>query len=231
MSMEWKPSSPQQSASTGETILASSKEAVVIKKLQAKLEEQKLRLATMSEAEVSTMLASMRMLPGVTVDTVLAAMLKAKMIIPPPVAKPVLPTVKVTNQVALSGITSVDDPQARSLAEARLKEEAERKEKRRNKILEEEAHADTLEKDIFQSARDLDLVYVKALSLDNESEREKPENYYAFAEAGLIKGGREEVEKDLAELSLRQKQFTEKTRILIRNTPRVWQRMQRLPRS
>jgi hypothetical protein len=186
-----------------EGLVAGSKESVVIKNLQRKLEGQGVELASLSEEEVSSILATTRMIPGVTTEQVLAAIKKSGLIASAPVKKAVLPpSEKVSLKTTLSGITAVSDPEIARLAAERLREEALRKERRQS--------VEALEKDIFTSSKDLDLVYVQALSLGSREEREKPQHYYDFADAGLIKGGHEEVDKDLADTVLREEQFKKK---------------------
>ena len=69
------------------------------------------------------------------------------------------------------------------------------------KKLEENKFFQELEKNIFKNDNELQAVYERSLALGKESMTETPENYFKFADAGLIKGGRAEVEKDLAALS------------------------------
>lgn len=69
------------------------------------------------------------------------------------------------------------------------------------KKLEENKFFHELEKNIFKNDAELNSIYERSLSLGKENSLETPEYYYEFADAGLIKGGRAEVEKDLAALS------------------------------
>lgn len=77
------------------------------------------------------------------------------------------------------------------------------------KKLEENKFFHELEKNIFKNDAELNSIYERSLSLGKENSLETPEYYYEFADAGLIKGGRAEVEKDLKSLETRLLQFKE----------------------
>lgn len=198
-----RPSAP--AASPQENYISNSKESIIIKKLLTKLEAQGLTVASLTEEEILAQLGPVRM-PGVTADSVIAEMKKAG-IIPPP-KKVIPPPEKISLKVNLGNVKHVEDAATNEIAANRLKEEDQRKERRQKKIAEENEQVNQLEKDIFKDNKDLDLVYVQALALNNENEREKPEYYGKFA--SIIKGGEAEIRKDLEDLALRQQQFKDK---------------------
>lgn len=66
--------------------------------------------------------------------------------------------------------------------------------------LEENKLFESLEKEIFRNDKELDLVYEKSLQIGKENNVETIEDYYKFADAGLIRGGRTEVKRDFEEL-------------------------------
>ncbi len=66
--------------------------------------------------------------------------------------------------------------------------------------LEENKLFESLEKELFRNDKELDVVYEKALEIGKENITENIEDYYAFADAGLIRGGRMEVKRDFEEL-------------------------------
>lgn len=196
--------------------ISNSKEAIVIKNLMRKLGNEGTDLTGKGEVEIRELLASARLLPGTTIDSVIEEMKRDNLITPE--KKDVPPSPKIIKEetvyTKLEGIRKVEDNTLTELATQRLQNEAERKAKRVAKINEEIGHVEQLERDIFKSPKDLDLVYVQALALNNEAVREKPEHYAKFAEAGLIAGGQNEVNKDLQDLALRQEQFKEKQKEL-----------------
>ena len=67
--------------------------------------------------------------------------------------------------------------------------------------LEENKLFESLEKEIFRNDKELNAVYEKALEIGKENTVESKKDYYAFADAGLIIGGRIEVRRDFDELS------------------------------
>ncbi len=73
--------------------------------------------------------------------------------------------------------------------------------------LEENKLFESLEKEIFRNDKELDLVYEKSLQIGKENNVETIEDYYKFADAGLIRGGRAEVERDFEALTKIVNQF------------------------
>ena len=181
-------------------LIANSKEALVFNKLQTKLIAENKPLK-MLEEDARTLLNRIK-IPGVNMDIVIAAMKKAGHILPPP---PVVTNIVVPK---LSGFKENKDEVIVAQAKSRLEDEQKRKELRQQKLLEEENSVNELEKDIFKSSRDLDLVYVQSLAMNNLSSREKPEYYHQFD--NIVVGGRAQVEKDIKDLLDREVDFKQK---------------------
>lgn len=134
------------------------------------------------------------LMPGVTIDEIIDILKKSRAItIPPPEKVVHLPkkieTIATEHQI-LKGVTEVKD-------ENLLKQRDE------NKFFE------VLEKDIFKNPKDLDFILDKSLRLGKDNYAETPEtidDYYEFADANLLQGGRPEAERDFREsISLEEK--------------------------
>lgn len=182
-----------------EQLVSASKEAIVVKNLKKFIESGGLDIESLGDEEAVRKILEEKkrlLLPGVTIDGVIAE-LKNTGVIKPIQVTPVAPVKKVeyipTEFQKLDGPKMVEDEELR-------------------RTLEENNFFLELEKDVFKNEKDLDALFDQALSLGKEhsGEMEPEAYYYEFAEAGLIKGGAEEVKKDLESLGERKNQFKQK---------------------
>ncbi|MEI6316492.1 MAG: hypothetical protein WCO65_02065 [bacterium] len=180
--------------------ITNSKEALVFKKLQDKLITEN-RPLKMLEDEARVLINRIK-IPGTNIDTIIASMKKSGHILPPP---PVVTNIKAP---VLAGFKENKDEVVTIQAKKVLEDEQKRKALRQQKLLEEENSVTELEKDVFKSPRELDLLYVQSLALNNLSSQEKPEYYYQFD--NIVVGGRAQVEKDIKDLADREEDFKQK---------------------
>lgn len=188
MNMEYKKES--------ELVISTSKEALSAKKfidkINKKFPEGDTPLMTRSIVEELLKEYSRVFMPGVTVDDVMKELITNGFIV-----EPVQEKETIAEEVVLyratpkpSGLKIVDD-------EAVLK------------ILEDNKFMESLEKEVFKNTQELDRVYEQALTLGSGSHREiieSNDNYYQEF-AHLIKGGQDEINKDLESLKERKDQF------------------------
>ena len=177
-----------------ESGVSSSKAGLVAKRFKEWLEKKDIQLETLeSEEAITEQLGKSRLLNlGVTAEEAIAELKRTGMIhpsAPVKVAAPVVEKFEVRHE-KLAGLKTVNDPALQ-------------------KQLEENEFFQKLEMDIFKTG-ELTSLYEHSLLLGKENSIETPEYYNAFADAGLIKGGREEVQKDLNDLADRQELFKQK---------------------
>lgn len=143
---------------------------------------------------------------GVTAKEVVIELKKLgylKEIIPEKIKKDPAPVEHVElRSEKLSGLTVVEDEE--------LLKQFQENERNLKRIEEGKLFLKELRKDIFKDEKDLDTIYEQAVSLGKEDSVDNLEYYYEFADAGFIKGGRKEVDKDWGELQQREAEFKEK---------------------
>ncbi len=136
-----------------------------------------------------------RLMPGIVVEDVIAELKQAGV-----VSAPVVEKVKKEKSVEFiqTEYVSLEKPKQVEI------EEDQSKILEANLLLEEMAKAN-----IFKNDEELDGLYDRVVeSQKNTSEAE--EYYYEFSKAGLIRGGDEEVQKDLESLNQRKNDFSKK---------------------
>ncbi len=152
--------------------------------------------AIFTEEQIGELLAGYKIrLPGVTSGEIMEV-LKQRGIVRPQVVEKAAKSPKPieyipTEYVKVEGLKEVGDENIK-------------------KILDKNHFFDEMEKRIFGNEGDLNQTYEKALGLGKEYILETDEHYYEFASAGLIKGGREQVERDLIDLRRKRKDIEQK---------------------
>ena len=179
-----------------ESIVSSSKAGLVAKRFKEWLERKNISPELLADPEtLNASLSQSRLLNlGATAEEVVAELTKSGFIaVPKPTKAAPLPVEKFEiHHEKLAGIKAVNDPMLQ-------------------KQLEENEFFQKLEVDIFKTG-ELQSLYEHALLLGKENSVESEEYYHAFADAGLIKGGKEEVQKDMKELAERQDLFKERSK-------------------
>lgn len=175
-----------------------SKEEMAIKKLLTTFENKGVDLNTLDNIE-ETVLSFKRLCPpGTDIGKVILQLkeLKKTQTPPPEKIQKVEPEKEHydTEIPQLEGVKTVIDPELQKIAEE-------------NKFFEEL-------KIIFRSDEELEIVLNRALALVKENSIEDESHYYAFAEANLIEGGREEVDRDLKSLIDRKEFFKKREELL-----------------
>jgi hypothetical protein len=185
-----------------ESGVSTSKAENIVSKLKKWIEDNNVDIETLNTEEsvkeivISKYASAMRAMQ-VTADDVVSELKKLGFlseIIPEKVKKIIQPIEhQEISLVKLAGLKLVDDEEI-------LKQFEDNK-----KFIKE------LQKNIFDENHDIDTIYVKALTLESEKNLETSDDYFQFAEAGLIRGGRKEVEQDLEKLAQIQKEFKEES--------------------
>lgn len=192
------PVGPGQSKVKGPEVL-SSKVNLVAKKITQLAEDKKTDISTENGAR-DFVSSSKRFLMDISVDEVVAELKNLGIIkITPPEKQQKVQIKKEVPHISielpkLAGLTTIENEN--------LKRQFEENEKHNNEL-----------NKIFKDEKELNAILEISLSLRKENSIESDEYYDAFADAGLIKGGREEVKEDLdgpKGLKARKEEFKQK---------------------